>query len=249
MLEDFVQYLTPGGGDDAINRGKLAAELLAEFFRSLLTRHDLSTSDTLLATVQRELRMAGCDDAEVAVANAIGFLFQAHDATAALTGNSLVVFARRRELAETAAVDRKVLRSALAEVIRFDSPVQNTRRYVARPGEIAGTPVKPGDAILVVLAAANRDPQANDHPDRFEIDRANRRSFTFGLGPHACPGESLATTIAMAGIACVLASGIDLALLATPVRYQPSPNVRIPEFATDASLNSSVRTSHRAALD
>jgi cytochrome P450 len=248
LIEDFVRCLAPGSGHDAIDRGKCAAEVLADFFRSLLACLDASTSDTLLATIQRELRAVGCDDEEVAVANAIGFLCQAHDATAALTGNGLVALARRRELIAPAVADRKVLRTALAEVIRFDSPVQNTRRYVARPGEIAGTPVKAGDAILVVLAAANRDPKANDRPDHFEIDRANRKSFTFGLGVHACLGESLATTIAVAGIACVLASGMDLAPLATPIRYRPSPNVRTPEFAPDASLSSSARTSRRVAV-
>jgi cytochrome P450 len=249
LIEDFVRCLAPGGGHAEIDRGKRAAEELADFFRSLLAGLDLSTSDTLIARIRRELQAVGCDDAEIAIANAIGFLFQAHDATAALTGNGLVALARRRELVAAATADRDVLRSALAEVIRFDSPVQNSRRYVARAGEIAGVPVNAGDAILVVLAAANRDPRANDRPDHFEIDRPNRKSFTFGLGVHACLGESLATTIAMAGIGCVLASGMDLAPFTTPVRYRPSPNVRTPEFASDVSLNSSSRTSHRAALD
>jgi cytochrome P450 len=230
MIEDFVRCLAPGCGDDAIDRGKLAAEVPASFFRSLLASLDRSTSDTLLATVWRELRTAGCDDAEIAVANAIGFLFQAHDATAALIGNSLLALARRRDLAKAAAEDQFILRSALAEVIRFDSPVQNTRRYVMRSGDIAGRRVNAGDAILVVLAAANRDPQANERPDQFEIDRVNRKAYTFGLGVHACPGESLAATIATAGVARVMQSGLDLASLAPLVHYQPSPNVRLPVF-------------------
>jgi cytochrome P450 len=239
LIEHFVRCLAPGSGDEAIDRGKVAALALADFFRALVAGHNPSTSDTLLATVCRELRTAGCDDPEIAIANAIGFLFQAHDATAALTGNGLLALSTRRDLANACATDQNLLRSALAEVIRFDSPVQNTRRYVTRPGDIAGERLKAGDAILVVLAAANRDPQANDRPDRFEIDRASRKSFTFGLGVHACPGESLATTIATAGISCVLQSGLDIAPLATAVRYRPSPNVRIPEFAQ----NSAIRTS------
>lgn len=231
LIEDFVRCLSPGTADGAIDRGKLAAEVLMDFFRSLLAGLDPLTSDTLLAVVRRELSAAGCDDAEIAVANSIGFLFQAHDATAALIGNGLLALAQRRDLCAPAAADRNLLRSVLAEVIRFDSPVQNTRRYVTRPGDIAGRSVKAGDAILVVLAAANRDPQANERPDLFEIDRVNRKAFTFGVGVHACPGESLATTIAAAGVTRVLRSGLDLASLTPPVRYRPSPNVRTPVFA------------------
>jgi len=230
LIEDFVRCLAPGSANGAIDRGKLAAEVLMDFFRSLLAALDPLTSDTLLAAVRQELRAAGCEDAEIAVANAIGFLFQAHDATAALIGNVLVALSHNRALCTAAAADRNLLRSVLAEVIRFDSPVQNTRRYVMRPGDIAGRSVETGDAILVVLAAANRDPRANERPDVFEIDRVNRKAFTFGLGVHACPGESLATTIAAAGVASVLRSDPNLASLATPVRYRPSPNVRIPAF-------------------
>lgn len=119
----------------------------------------------------------------------------------------------------------------LPEVLRYDPPVQNTRRFVIRDGFVAGRAVKEGDAILVVLAAANRDPAANPSPDRFDIFREDRRLFTFGLGPHACPGETLATTIAKAGLERLLRPGLDFERLAGNMIYQPSANGRIPLFA------------------
>jgi cytochrome P450 len=72
--------------------------------------------------------------------------------------------------------------------------------------------------VLVVFAAANRDPAAE-------------RIFTFGLGPHACPGETLAVTIAQAGIEALLEAGVDLQALARDVIYRPSANSRIPIFS------------------
>jgi cytochrome P450 len=105
--------------------------------------------------------------------------------------------------------------------------VQNTRRFVASGGEIAGQTMHEGDAILVLLAAASRDPSANPHPARFDIDRQNRHTFTFGAGIHACPGALLATTIARAGIAHLLAASADPAWLTSPVTYRPSLNVRM----------------------
>jgi cytochrome P450 len=88
--------------------------------------------------------------------------------------------------------------------------------------------MKEGDGILVVLAAANRDPSANANPDRFDIFRHDRRVFTFGVGAHACPGEALATTIAVAGVAQLMGAGVDPEQFASTVTYRPSANVRVP---------------------
>jgi cytochrome P450 len=87
-----------------------------------------------------------------------------------------------------------------------------------------------GDGVLVVLAAANRDPLANPLPEAFDVRRLDRRLFTFGAGPHACPGETLAAAIAQAGVAALLASGLDPSTLLPRVTYRPSANARIPLF-------------------
>jgi cytochrome P450 len=107
----------------------------------------------------------------------------------------------------------------IEEVLRHDPPVQNTRRFVAQAGTVAGREMREGDAVLVVLAAANRDPAAP--------------LFSFGAGRHACPGQSLAATIARAGVEQALAAGVDPAPLAEGVSYRPSVNVRIPLFRVE----------------
>src|SRR5262249_12184176 len=104
------------------------------------------------------------------------------------------------------------------------------RRFLAEDGFVATAEMKAGDAILVILAAANRDPSANPNPERFDVFRKERRIFTFGAGPHACPGEALATTIAKAGVERLIASGIDLGRLAETASYRASANTRVPIF-------------------
>src|SRR5262249_40191261 len=158
----------------------------------------------------------------------IGFMVQAHDATAGLIGNALVALASHPEVQEKVKADRGVFRPFLQEVLRYDPPVQNTRRWVARNGVVAGQEMQEGDASLVVLAAANRDPAANPNPDWFDLSRENRMIFTFGAGIHACPGEALALAIAQAGIEQLLGSGIDLQRFLATRAYRPSINARIP---------------------
>lgn len=117
----------------------------------------------------------------------------------------------------------------LAEVQRFDPPVQNTRRFVAAPCEIEGVSLNTGDAILVLLASANRDPQLNEQPDTFILERPQRRSFTFGAGRHQCPGQPLAMHIASSTVSELLRQGMALDSLAWS--YRPSLNGRIPLFS------------------
>jgi cytochrome P450 len=108
--------------------------------------------------------------------------------------------------------------------------VQNTRRFIAADGTLGGARMAAGDAVLVLLAAANRDPAANPEPDRFDPLRLAPRMFTFGAGAHVCPGERLAIAIARAGVERLLAAGAALEPLAGPTTYRASANGRIPLF-------------------
>jgi len=222
---DFARCVAPASSSEQIERGKTAAGHLIEMFRS-----PQGHEDGLLNALAREAKRAGREEADVIVANGIGFLSQAYDATAGLIGNTLLALASRPELRDQVSADPDILRPVIQEVLRYDSPVQNTRRFLAEDGIVAGEKMKAGDAILVVLAAANRDPSVNPSPERFDIFRKERRIFTFGVGAHACPGESLATTIAKAGVEQLMAFGVAIERLAETMTYRASANTRIPIF-------------------
>jgi cytochrome P450 len=200
MAAGFAPSATP---EQVESGGRAAAEL-----RRLIG----GLTDGLFADLSRQARSTGCGDPETIAANGAGFLLQAYEATAGLIGNTLLALARNPGLCE------RDLDAVIEEVLRLDPPVQNTRRFVAESGAIAGREMREGDAVLVVLAAAGRDPAALR--DRF--------LFTFGDGRHACPGQALATAIARAGVEQALAAGVDPAPLAEGVSYRPSVNVRIP---------------------
>jgi len=205
----------------------MASRHLLDLFHALLHRHQAEPGQSLLVGLLWEARRAGCDEAEVIVANAIGFLSQAYEAAAGLIGDTVVALAYHRSVREQVAADPRLLPLVIEEVLRYDPPGQNTRRYLAQQGQVAGQAMQEGDGILVLLAAANRDPELNPHPERFDIHSKDRRMLTFGAGPHACPGSTLAALIAQAGVGQVLASGADLAQLAATVAYRPSAAVRM----------------------
>jgi cytochrome P450 len=179
-------------------------------------RSGAAAGDCLLDTVGR--------GRDVMAANRVGFLSQAYEATAGLIGNTLVALARYPEAEPT------ILPAVVREVVRHDPPVQNTRRFLAADGEVAGQRMKAGDAILVLLAAANHDAAENPAPERFDPRRRERRAFTFGAGAHACPGEVLASAIAEAGARRLLACGVEPSRLPAVLTYRPSANTRVPLF-------------------
>jgi cytochrome P450 len=224
-MNDFARCVAPSSSHEQIERGKTAAGHLLETFRALLSRED-----GLLSALAREAKRVGRDETDAIVANGIGFLSQPYEATAGLIGNALLALASRPEIRDRVDADPGLLHPVIQEVLRYDSPVQNTRRFLAEDGIVAGEKMRAGDAILVILAAANRDPSANPNPDRFDIFRKERRIFTFGVGAHACPGEALATTIAKAGVGRLIASGVAFGRLAETMTYRASANARIPIF-------------------
>jgi cytochrome P450 len=218
---DLVRCLFPGGSPDQVERGKTAARQLLGLVESTASTGG-GHSSSLVRRLTDEARRIGRDDARLVAANAIGFLAQAHDATAALIGTTILTLARQPAL-------RGRLDDALLdEVLRFDAPVQNTRRFLHDDAEIGGLRLPAGSAILVVLAAANRDPEANPNPDVIDPARPTARAFTFGVGPHACPGRRVATSIARAAVSSLLARGLDLGRVETRPAYRASANCRMP---------------------
>lgn len=96
--------------------------------------------------------------------------------------------------------DRRLVPKAIEEGLRWNSPVTMISRTPKKPLELAGVEMLPGDHVGVVLPAANRDPDAFERPDEFDIRRANRLHLAFGGGSHICIGQHLARmemTIAM----------------------------------------------------
>ncbi|VVQ13569.1 cytochrome P450 [Pseudomonas fluorescens] len=215
LTADFVACLSPLSNDLQLAAADAAAKHLRGYFIELLAE---PASDFLRAIQQR---FTG--DEDTLIANLIGLCSQTFEACAGLIGNTLLAL-RRQPALRGESID-----ALLSEVQRFDPPVQNTRRFVAAPCEIAGVRVEAGDVILVLLASANRDPALNEQPEQFLPQLADRRSFSFGSGRHQCPGQALAMSIAGATVREILGRGIDLNRLNW--HYRPSLNGRVPIFS------------------
>ncbi|KQW91508.1 cytochrome [Massilia sp. Root418] len=198
-MGEFVACLSPLSSAEQVARSHGAALALLDSFKAMLQASG-ALPGSLLAKVLAEADAAGWNNANAILANLVGLLSQTYEATAGLIGNSVVAVLREPARAGLPAA---VL---VANVMRDDPPIQNTRRFAAHAVDIGGARVEAGQAILVLLAAANKG---------------------YGQGVHACPGQALSQTIAAAAVGVLLRDG-PIAPMAW--RYRPSVNARIPEF-------------------
>ena len=124
--------------------------------------------------------------------NCIFILNAGHETTTYLIGNALDIFIRfpaeRRRLIENPGL----MKSAVEEVLRFESSNQLGNRGVAEDTTIGGVPMPKGTLVTLCIGAANRDGEPFPDPDRFDVARNPTRHLAFGSGIHMCAGMSLA---------------------------------------------------------
>lgn len=231
-IADFVRCIAPGSPPDQIECGKAAADELYRLFESTYERNTPASTHLDLFELRSSLSEAP-QPISIVTANAIGLLCQAYEATAGLICNTVLALHNHPDVLHEVILHPTLLVPLLEEVARYDSPVQNTRRFVAEDGKVAGESVNLGDQILVILAAANRDETVNPNPAQFDLSRPDRVLFTFGHGRHGCPGDRLALEIARVATG-VLVERLDFATLPTGFGYRPSRNTRIPLFTESA---------------
>ncbi len=225
----FVACLSPLSTPEQLSTASAAATLLRSRMHSLLDSID-PDSDNLISSVRDQAASVGWVDNASIVANLIGLLSQTYEATAGLIGNAIVALARQPTLLGEVRVLTDGWDQLVHETSRYDSPVQNTRRFVVEPTAIGGVDLVPGAVVLLVLAAANRDPHANPDPERFRLERPDRCVFSFRRGAHACPGEALARIIAATALSALFDAIPDGALARLAWTYKPSTNGRLPIF-------------------
>lgn len=226
---EFVACLSPLSTPEQLATASAAASRLQSRIQSVLSSIE-PNSGSLVSRVRAHAGSVGWIDNASIVANLVGLLSQTYEATAGLIGNSIVALASRPPLLEDVRARADGWHLLVHEISRYDSPVQNTRRFVVEPTIIGEVDLTPGAVVLLVLAAANRDRSANPEPEKFLLNRGNRCVFSFSRGAHACPGEALARGIAATALS-VLSDAMSVGALARLAwTWKPSTNGRLPKF-------------------
>lgn len=114
------------------------------------------------------------------------------DTTISAIGYGVMLFARHPDQWGKLRNNRSLIKGAIEEIVRLNTPIRAFTRYVTEDIEVAGVAVKKDSRVLLVFGAANRDPKRFNNPDEFDIERKTIGHVGFGHGKHACLGMNLA---------------------------------------------------------
>ena len=146
--------------------------------------------------------------------------------TTDLIGNGVKALLDHPDQLARLRADPALIRNAVEEILRFDSPVVNSGRIANRDIDIGGCPVHRGESLSTSLAAANRDPAVYPDPDRFDIERADTHHQSFGGGRHLCLGAHLARAEAQEAILALVTRFPGLRHGAGGFRHHAIPSFR-----------------------
>jgi cytochrome P450 len=183
---DFVQPV------EALERRFETVLAFHEYFRELIARRRSDPGDDLLTALVHAEEQGDTLTEDEVLGTCTLLLVAGHETTVNLIGNGVLALLRHRDQLEKLWADRGLIKSAVEEILRYDPPVQFDGRVAMAAVEVGGVTIEQGEQPILILAAANRDPQQFEAPDRFDVTRADNRHLSFGHGLHFCLGAPLA---------------------------------------------------------
>jgi cytochrome P450 len=217
ILGALEPVLTP----EAARRGNQAVSAFSHYLEGLIAQRRAAPGDpahdVLTRLIQGEEGGERLTPAEL-LHNCIFLLNAGHETTTNLIGNGLVALHEHPEQKQRLLAEPELIRSAVEEVLRFESSNQLGNRITTEAVEIGGVRMAPQTQITLCIGAANRDRAQFPDPDRFDIGRSPNRHVAFASGIHQCAGMNLARLEGRIALAHFLARFPDFSLTRPPLR-------------------------------
>jgi pimeloyl-[acyl-carrier protein] synthase len=166
---------------------------ITDYLQKLVNeRRKQPKEDLISALVAAEEQGDKLTEAEM-ISNLILLIIAGHETTVNLISSGTLALLRHPAQLEILKNDPALVKNAVEEMLRYDSPVQITSRLAMQDLEFNGKQIRRGTQVATMLGAANRDPNVFPNPDAFDVTRANAAQHVgLGNGIHYCLGAPLA---------------------------------------------------------
>jgi cytochrome P450 len=184
-----------GSPGPTVEQARAAQDALTEmtdFFRKTVAERRRNKGNDLISLLIDIEEEGEVLTEEELYAQCIALLFAGHETTRNLIGNGMYTLLRHPQEAAELRENPEMIRSAVEEILRYESPVQFTARVVKEDIEVCGQRIPKKWTILCMLGAANRDPKQFNEPNQLNLKRLKNEHLAFSAGPHFCIGSQLA---------------------------------------------------------
>jgi hypothetical protein len=191
---------------------------LAGYFNQLIDARRGQTGDDLLSALIAAEEEGDRLSTEELLIQSIGLLVAGFETTIGLIGNGLTTLIRNPDEIARLRAEPDLIESAVEECLRYAGPITWTVRILHEPAAFGGYEMDANEEVMIGLAAANRDPEHFDDPERFDIARfaaipAPPPHLSFGGGAHLCLGAHLARLESQVAIGRLVQRFTDLELV------------------------------------
>jgi len=225
--QTFAQILgnfqnNPDGIDEVLT----ATSDMTEYLQRALTQNADAPTVGLIGLLSQARVQGDRLTREEVIANTIITMVGAMETTTNLIGNGLVTLLRNPAALEQLRRDPSMLPPAIEELLRFESPSQQTTRIAPEDLVLGGQPIERGQSVIAVMGAANRDPGRFTDPNRLDLARQDNRHLAFGWGPHFCFGAPLGRIEAQIAFDALLTRLPGLELGGGPLQWRANLKLR-----------------------
>lgn len=211
---------------DRVGRVLRSVEDMSAYFRDAIDQQRRKPRDGLIRSLMdAEVEGLRLTEDEV-IANTIVTMVGGQETTTNLIGNGLLTLLRQPEQLAELRDNPTIMESAVEELLRYESPSQHTARLAPEDIMLGGKLIRKRDAVMAVMAAANRDPDRFPDPDRLDLSRRDNRHLAFGWAAHFCFGAPLARLEGQIAFSALLRRFPGLALATDRVSWRENLGLR-----------------------
>jgi cytochrome P450 len=225
--EEFAVRADMEISEETFRRTSQVTIEFANYLRDLVQERRRQPREDLLSMLVAVEEQGDRLTEEELVATAMILLVAGNQTSASLIGNGTYALLRFPDQMQKLKENPALVKTAIEEFLRFESPVQVAARFVMEDFEYRGQAFRRGQQVTAALAAANRDPEQFANPDTVDITRENNKHLAFGNGIHFCLGAPLARLEGQTVFTTLVRRLPKLQLAAESVAYRPIYSLRI----------------------